>query len=78
MLKVVKKAKDEWLQEKADEVEVARLSRGSHRNMWKSLRELQRGRAGLRLVRTRNIRKANGDPCESLEESVNRWRKHFC
>ena len=34
--------------------------------------ELQRSKAGLRPVRTRIIRKANGDPCESVDESVSR------
>ena len=46
--------------------------------MWKSLRELQHGRAGLRPFRSRTIKKANGDLCESAEESINRWKKHFC
>ena len=51
---------------------------GSQRSIWKSLRELQRGRVGLIPVRTRTIKKANGDPCESVEESVNRSQEHFC
>ena len=59
-------------------MEVANLSRGSQRNMWKSLRELQRGRAGLRPVKTSVIKKLNGDPCKSVEESVSRWQEHFC
>lgn len=76
--KAVKKAKSDWLQEKANEVEVAMLSGGSHKSMWKSLRELQRGRVGLRVrTRTTCIKKANGDPCKSVEESVNRWQEHF-
>ena len=75
VLKAVKKAKNDWLQEK---VEVANLSGGSQRNMWKSLRELQRGRAGLRPVKTRVIKKLNGDPCKSVEESMSRWQEHFC
>ena len=29
-------------------------------------------------MRTKTINKANGDPCESVEESVNRWQEHFC
>ena len=78
VLKAVKKAKNDWLQEMADEVEVANLSGGSQRNMWKSLRELQRGRAGLRPVKTRVIKKLNRDPCKSVEESVSRWQEHFC
>ncbi len=36
----VKKAKNDWIQEKAREVEEGMLSRGSH---WKCLRELRRG-----------------------------------
>ena len=73
----VKKAKNDWMQEKAREVEVGMLSRGSHGSMWKSLRELQRGKAGLKPVRTKTIRKANGDPCESVMQAVNRWQEHF-
>ena len=77
--KAVKKAKNDWLQKKASEVEVAMLFGGSQRSMWKSLRELERSRVGLRPVRMRTIKKANGDPCESVGESVNRsvcdnWR----
>ena len=76
--KAVKKAKNDWLQEKASEVEVAMLFGSSHRSMWKSLRELQWGSVGLRPVRTRTIKKENGDPCESVEESVNHWQEYFC
>ncbi len=54
--------KKDWLQEKAREVEVGMLSRGYHSSMWKYLRELQRGKVGLRPVRTRTIRKVNGNP----------------
>lgn len=72
--KAVKKAKNDWLQEKANEVEVVMLSGGCHRRVWKCLSELHRGRIGLRPVKTRTIKKANGDPCESFEESVTRGR----
>ncbi len=77
-MKAVRKARNDWLQEKASEVEHAMLTGHSHKSMWKSLRELQRGRASLRPVKSRNIRKANGDLCVSVEESVDRWREHFC
>ena len=70
----VKKAKNEWMQEKARAVEVGMLSSGSHGSMW---RELQRGKAGLRPVKTKTIRRANGDPCESVEQAVWRWQEHF-
>ena len=74
MVKAVKKAKNVWLQEKAKGM----LCGGSHGSTWKRLRELQQGRVGLRPVRTRIIKKANGDPCKSVDESVNCWREHFC
>ena len=59
-------------------MEVVILSGGSHKNMWKSLRNLQKGRVGLRPVKTRCIRKANGDMCENVDESVNCRQEHFC
>ena len=45
--------------------------------MWSSLREIQRGRAGLRPVRSKVIRKANGELCAGPEESLSRWQEHF-
>ena len=78
MIKAVKKAKNDWLQEKVSEVEVAMWPGHAHRSMWKSLRDLKRGRVGLRPVMARSIKKANGDLCESVEESVNCWQEHFC
>ena len=44
----MRKAKNDWLQEKARAVEVGMLTKGSRGGMWKSLRELQGVRAGLR------------------------------
>ena len=66
MTKAVKKAKNDWLQEKTNDVEVVMLCGGSHRSLWKSLMGLQWGMVGLRSVRKRTIKKANGDPCESV------------
>ena len=51
-MKEVKKAKNEWLQEKANKVEVAVFSSDSCKKMWKSLRELLHGRAGMRSRRS--------------------------
>ena len=45
-------------------MEVAKLPWGSHRSMWKSLRMLQWAKVSLRPVRTKTIKKANGDFCE--------------
>ena len=44
------------MQEAARAVEVGMLFRGSDGSMWKSLRELQRGKAGLRPVKTKTSR----------------------
>ena len=75
--KAVRKAKSKWLEEQAREVEFAMLSGGSKRSMWSSLREIQRGRAGLRPVRSKVIRKANGELCAGPEESLSHWQEHF-
>ncbi len=71
----VKKAKNAWLQEKAREIEIGMLSGGSRRNVWSSLREIQRCRAGLRPV-TAKV-KSNGEVCVGPEESLSRWQEHF-
>ncbi len=53
------------------------LSGGSSRNVWSSLREIQRCRAGLRPVKAKVIRKSNGEVCVGPEESLSRWQEHF-
>ncbi len=53
------------------------LSGGSRRNVWSSLREIQRCRAGLRPVKSKVIRKSNGEVCVGPEESLSRWQEHF-
>ena len=73
----VKRAKNEWLQEKARIVEVGMLSSGSKGNAWKSMREIQKGRAGLRPTMTRVIRKVSGDGCVGRVESLQNWQDHF-
>ena len=60
---VVKRAKNEWLQEKARIVEVGMLSSGSKGSAWKSMRDIQKRWVGLRPTMTRVIRKAGGDRC---------------
>ena len=78
MVKAVKKAKNDWLQEKANEVQLTMLSEDFHRSMWKSLRESQRGKVGLRPITTKTIKKVNGNPCESVDKSVKCCQRHFC
>ena len=74
----MKRAKNEWLQEKARIVEVGMLSSGCKGNAWKkSMREIQKGQAGLRPTMTRVIRKASGDRCVGRVESLQHWQDHF-
>ncbi len=73
----MRKAKNDWMQEKAREIEVGFMMGNSHRGMRKTLKELQRSKAGLRPMKTRMIRKANDDPCNGGEEVINRWQEHF-
>jgi len=72
----VKKAKNEWMQEKTRKVEAGLLMGNSLGSMWKSLKELQRGKFGLRSVKTRTIRKAKCDPCK-VSDVLGRWQEHF-
>ena len=70
----VKHCKNVWFQEKAKEVERAvRAGKGG----WKELRELQRGRAGLRPVKPRAIRDGSGSLCTGRDSVLQRWHQHF-
>ena len=66
--------KNAWFQEKAGEVEVA-VRRG--RGAWKGLREMQRGRLGMRPVRTRAVRDLDGKLCTGHDDTLQRWHQHF-
>ena len=44
------------------------LSGGSSGLAWQSIREMQKGRAGLKPVTTKIIKKPNGDACVGREE----------
>ncbi len=70
----VQRAKNEWFQRKAREVE--RGMRGG-RGAWKGLREIQRGRAGLRSVKTRAIKDRDGELCIGQDNTLRRWHEHF-
>ena len=59
-------------------MEVGCLSGGSGRSAWKCPREIQKGRAGLRPVMTKVIRKPSGEVCVGREESLLCWQDHFC
>ncbi len=70
----VKRAKNEWFQQKARDVE--RGMRGG-RGVWKGLREIQRGRAGLRSVKTRAVKDRDGELCIGQDNTVRRWHEYF-
>ena len=63
----IKRCKNVWFLKKAREVEVAvRRNRGA----WKELRELQRGRAGLRPVRPRTVKDLDGNLCTGHDSTL--------
>ena len=64
----LRRAKNEWLQRKASEVERGMLKGGSGKRAWQSLREIQRGRPGLQPVRQCAVRKSDNHLCVSQEE----------
>jgi len=70
----IRRCKNAWFQEKAHEVELA-VRRG--RGAWKGLREIQRGRAGLRPVRPRAVKDLEGKLCAGHDSTLQRWHQHF-
>ena len=75
--RAVKKAKNDWLQEKAKEIESRMQSGSSRRGVWNSLKDIQKGRAGRRPLNSKAVRKTNGEICKGPEETLNRWQEHF-
>ena len=70
----VKRAKNNWFQQKAREVE--RGMRGG-KCAWKGLREIQRGRAGLRSIKRSAVKHLDGTQCVGQDDMLQRWREHF-
>lgn len=70
----IRKAKDQWFRTKALEAEENRFS---GKSIWKSIRDMQRGRRGLVPMRSPTIRDEAGNPCTTPEEQQDRWRRHF-
>ena len=70
----VKRAKNNWFKQKASEVE-----RGMHRGKgaWKGLREIQKGRAGLRSIKRSSVKHLDGTKCVGQEDTLQRWHEHF-
>ncbi len=73
----VKKAKNEWLHKKAEEVERGLLSGHTGGGCWRSMKEIQKGSARMRLVMNRVVRKSSGEVCVGRGEQLCRWNEHF-
>ena len=65
----VRKAKNDWFQWKAQEVE-DKVMRGV--GAWKGIRDLQRGRAGLLPTRPKAVRNLDGKFCATPADSLRR------
>ena len=70
----VRRAKNAWFQEKAQQVEI--MMHGG-KGVWNSLNYIQRGRAGSQPVRPEAIRNSSGELCMGPESSLHRWHGHF-
>ena len=73
----IKKAKNDWLQKKAKEIESKMQSGTSGRGVSNSLKDIQKGQAGRRPIILMAVRKTNGEICKEPEETLNRWQEHF-
>ena len=70
-------AKNVWFQRKSRQIE-HEIERGvCGRGVWQGLRDIQRGRAGLKPTRTSVVRDENGDVCEGPDAILSRWHSHF-
>ena len=58
--KMVREAKNNWYQQEAQLVECGVADGGSVHAVWRSLRNIQRGRAGLQPVRPKSVRRIDG------------------
>ena len=72
--RAVRRAKNAWFLEKAEEVERGRFG---GKMVWKCIRDMQRGRRGLLPTRVVTIHDAEGVPCVSTSAQHQRWRQHF-
>ena len=72
--KLIRHVKNKWFQAKAAEIEL-KMSRS--RSAWKSIRQLQQARWGLRPVTPRALKNEDGTPCKSADECNERRKRHF-
>ena len=63
-----------WFQTKVTESE---LSRFNGKIVLNRIRDMQCRRRGLVLVRSPVVKDENGNPCTSLQEQQQRWRRYF-
>ena len=72
--RLIRHVKNKWFQEKAKEIEF-QIDRS--KSAWKSLKQLQQAKSGLKPVAPRALRKEDGSPCKSANECNEQWRRHF-
>ena len=72
--RTIRNAKEQWFLMKAQEAEKNRFS---GKSIWRSIRDMQSGRRGIVPMRSTAIRDENGNPCSTLEDQQERWRRHF-
>ena len=72
--RVARKAKNEWFQLKAEQIE--RQCFGG-KDVWKNIRDLQLGRRGRYPIRVITVNDEDGNLCVTRGEQQDRWRRHF-
>ncbi len=70
----IRQAKTTWFIDKANAAEQSRFSGG---NIWKSIRAIQQGCAGLSPVQVHAIKDEDGATCSSSDAQHQRWSRHF-
>ena len=76
MTAAVRKAKNDWFQQKAKEIE-NKVQAGVIGDAWKCVRDIQRGRAGLHPTKSKAVWNLNGDLCSTPAENLQSWQQHF-
>ena len=71
--RAIRRAKDQWFRAKAEEAERARFGG----KVWRCIRDLQRGRRGLRPSVNVTINDEYENPCRTPLAQQQRWRRHF-
>ena len=74
---MVREAKNNWYQQQAQLVECGVADGGLMRAVWRSLHNIQCGRAGLQPVQPKSVRRIDGQLCCGPVETLERWHEHF-